>query len=221
MNGALRIVLMRRRSAEDRHHRVTDELLHRAAISLDLLPQPSVIGPDPRPDVLGVSRFRRRREADEVAEQHRHDLALLLHPRRGLRGQRRRTERTERKLTRKLPTAGRACRHARSLWSQPAGTGHASPDKADARSSETRIRTSTTRETQASAPAPSVGRGSGRKLLFATEPGSGPSRRFSERDSVASVRPGRRRRRRGAPRRTPALRAESRAALIRVLAVVG
>ena len=77
-NGALGVVLVRDRRAEDGHHRVADELLDGAAVALDLLPQASVVGTDPRADVLRVGRIRGRREADEVAEQHRDDLALLV-----------------------------------------------------------------------------------------------------------------------------------------------
>ena len=39
-DGALGVVLVRRRSAEDRHHRVADELLDRPAAALELLPEP-------------------------------------------------------------------------------------------------------------------------------------------------------------------------------------
>ena len=73
----LRVVLVRHRRTEDRHHRIADELLHRPAEPLDLLPEPSVIGAQPRPHVLRVDRFRGGRKPDEVAEQHRDNLALL------------------------------------------------------------------------------------------------------------------------------------------------
>ena len=114
-DGALRIVLVCRRGAEDGHDRVPDELLDRAAVALDVLPQAGVVGADAGADVLGVSRFRGGGEADEVAEEDGHDLALLLHGCRRLRGQRRRTERAEGELARQLLAARRACRHARSL----------------------------------------------------------------------------------------------------------
>ena len=73
----LRVVLVRHRRTEDRHHRIADELLHRPAEPLDLLPEPSVIRPQPRPHVLRVDRFRCGREPDKITEQHRDNLALL------------------------------------------------------------------------------------------------------------------------------------------------
>ena len=75
---ALSVVLVRHRRAEHRHHRIADELLHRPAVPLDLLPQPGVVRTEPRPHVLGIRAIRRGGEADQVAEQHGHDLALLL-----------------------------------------------------------------------------------------------------------------------------------------------
>ena len=80
-NRALGIVLVRDRRAEHRHHRVADELLHRAAALLELGAQPLVVRPQDRLDVLRVERLGARGEADEVGEQHRHDLALAPHQR--------------------------------------------------------------------------------------------------------------------------------------------
>ena len=77
-HGPLGVVLVRDRRAEHRHHRVADELLHRPSVALDLLPQARVVGPDPRPHVLRVGALRGGREPDQVAEQHRDDLALLV-----------------------------------------------------------------------------------------------------------------------------------------------
>ena len=77
-DGALRVVLVRDRGAEDGHDRVADELLDRASVALDLLPQPGVVGADAGADVLGVGRFGGGGEADEVAEEDGDDLALLL-----------------------------------------------------------------------------------------------------------------------------------------------
>ena len=73
---ALGIVLVRRRRAEERHHRVADELLDRAAVPLELGADALVVGAEDRLDVLRVERLRARREADEVAEDDRDDLAL-------------------------------------------------------------------------------------------------------------------------------------------------
>ena len=76
-DGALGVVLVRDRRAEDGHHRVADELLDRAAEALELGAQARVVGPQERPDVLWVELLGARREADEVGEEHRDDLALL------------------------------------------------------------------------------------------------------------------------------------------------
>ena len=113
---ALGVVLVCRRCAEDRHDRVPDELLDRAAVALDLLPQARVVGADASADVLGVSRFGCGGEADEVAEEDGDHLALLLHRGCRLCGQRGRTERAEREVSRELLAARRAGRHARSVW---------------------------------------------------------------------------------------------------------
>ena len=68
---------MRRRSTEHGHHGVPDELLHRPPVALDLGPKPRVIRPDPSPHVLRILPLRGGGEADQIAEQHRHDLPLL------------------------------------------------------------------------------------------------------------------------------------------------
>jgi hypothetical protein len=73
---ALGVVLVRERRAEDSHHRVADELLHRASALLELFAQALVIRAEDRLDVLRVERLSARGEADEVREQHRHDLPL-------------------------------------------------------------------------------------------------------------------------------------------------
>ncbi len=103
-HGPLGVVLVRDWRAEHRHHGIADELLDRAAEPLDLLAQPPVIRPDPRPHILRISSFRRGGEAHQVAEQDRDDLPLLCRRRLCLT-QRRGTERTERKLARQLPAA--------------------------------------------------------------------------------------------------------------------
>ncbi len=73
---ALGVVLVRRRRAEERHDRVADELLDGAAVALELRADALVVGAQDRLDVLRIHRLRPRREADEVAEDDRHDLAL-------------------------------------------------------------------------------------------------------------------------------------------------
>ena len=67
---------MRDRGAEERHHRVADELLHRAAVALELAANARVVGAEERLDVLGVELLGARGEADEVAEDDGNDLAL-------------------------------------------------------------------------------------------------------------------------------------------------
>ena len=49
-----RVILVRDRRAEERHHRVTDELLDRAAAALKLAAETSVVRGEDRLDILGV-----------------------------------------------------------------------------------------------------------------------------------------------------------------------
>ena len=114
-HGALGVVLVRDGRPEDGHDRVSDELLDRAPVALDLLPQAGMVGPDARADVFRVSRFRCSGEADEIAEEHRHDLALLSERRRRLLAQRCSAERAEGELARKFLAAGGTGRHQPSL----------------------------------------------------------------------------------------------------------
>ena len=67
---------MRDRRAEDRDHRVADELLDGAAPALELGAQPLVVRAQERVDVLGVELLGARREADQVGEEDGDDLAL-------------------------------------------------------------------------------------------------------------------------------------------------
>ncbi len=53
-DGALGVVLVRGRRAEEGHHRVADELLDRAAVALELGTDALVVGPQERLDVLGI-----------------------------------------------------------------------------------------------------------------------------------------------------------------------
>ena len=59
---------MRDRRAEQGHHGVPDELLHRAAESLELRPQPLVVRPQNRCDILRIELFGTVRKTDEVGE---------------------------------------------------------------------------------------------------------------------------------------------------------
>ena len=63
---------------EERHHCIADELLHRAAVSLELRSHPPVVGAEHSLDVLGIQRLGLRGEADEVAEEDGDDLALTM-----------------------------------------------------------------------------------------------------------------------------------------------
>ena len=117
----LGVVLVRKRSSEHGHDRVADELLHRAAVALDLLSQALVVRTDAGAHVLGVGGLGGGGEADQVAEEDGDDLALLGRQGGFLR-QRSGAERTERKLARELLAAGRAGRHRPSLG-QPLRTG--------------------------------------------------------------------------------------------------
>ena len=73
----LRVVLVHRRDAEHRHHRVPDELVEGAADVLDLGSQPGVVRPQQGPDILRVGPVGARREPDQVTEQDGDDLAFL------------------------------------------------------------------------------------------------------------------------------------------------
>ena len=74
---ALRVVLVRGRGAEERHHRVADELLDGAAEALELPAQVRVVRGEQPANVLGIELLGAGGEADEIGEEHRHDLALL------------------------------------------------------------------------------------------------------------------------------------------------
>ena len=68
---------MRGRRAEERDHRVADELLDGAAEALELGAKVRVVGGEQRADVLGVELLRARGEPDEIGEEHGDDLPLL------------------------------------------------------------------------------------------------------------------------------------------------
>ncbi len=74
----LGIVLVRDRRAEDRHHRVADELLDGSTVSLELVPQSRVVRTDPGAYVFRVGPVGGGREADEIAEERRDDLRSSL-----------------------------------------------------------------------------------------------------------------------------------------------
>ena len=111
-DGALGVVLVRDRGAEDRHHGVADELLDRAAEALELVAEPSVVRAEQRAHLLGIHLLGARGEADEVGEEHRHDLALL-EPRLLGRLERRAARVAEAGSLRVLLAAARARDHGR------------------------------------------------------------------------------------------------------------
>jgi hypothetical protein len=76
-DGPLGVVLVRDGRAEERHHGVADELLDRAVVPLELAAQPGVARGERGAHVLVVELFRLRGEADEVGEEHSHDLPLF------------------------------------------------------------------------------------------------------------------------------------------------
>ena len=76
-DGTFRIVLVRGRHAEHPHDRVSDELLHHAAVALDLGPRHPGVGREHLVHVFGIRRLRGGREPDQVAEERGDDLSLL------------------------------------------------------------------------------------------------------------------------------------------------
>ena len=76
-HGPQRIVLVRERDAEDRHHRVPDELLHRSAVALDRASHLVEVGEHHLAHALGVDALAQRRRTGHVAEEHGRELAAL------------------------------------------------------------------------------------------------------------------------------------------------
>ena len=114
-HGAQRVVLVRDGDPEDRHHRVADELLHRAAVTLEDDAQILEVAAHACAQRLGVRRLAERGRADEVAEEHGDDLALLA---RGLSrsGQLGSARAAEARVAPVLAPAVRASRHGRGVY---------------------------------------------------------------------------------------------------------
>jgi hypothetical protein len=74
--GAEGVVLVRRRNPEDGHHGVADELLDAAPVTLDDLLHSIEVASQQCAEGLRIGRLTHRGRADDVAEEHRHDLAL-------------------------------------------------------------------------------------------------------------------------------------------------
>ena len=70
VQGALRVVLVRHRRAEDRHHRITDEFLDECVEPLDHPAQGAEQVGLQRPHVLGIQPLGDRCESGQVCEQH-------------------------------------------------------------------------------------------------------------------------------------------------------
>jgi len=76
-HGPERVVLVRLRDAEDRHHGVANELLHRAAVPLEDSPRILEIAAHRGPHGLGVESLPERGRARQVAEDDRDGLPDL------------------------------------------------------------------------------------------------------------------------------------------------
>ena len=77
VDRALRIVLVRDRRAEYGHDRVTDVLVDRPLVPLDLAREGPEVAAEDRPQLLRVELLRERRRAGEIREEDGHDLPLL------------------------------------------------------------------------------------------------------------------------------------------------
>src|SRR5512133_458926 len=104
-HGAKRVVLVHGRDAEDSHHRVPDELLDRAAVSLDDRLRRLKVACHHPPQALRVDPLAERCRARDVAEEDRDCLARLANGRR--LGNRRATGVAESRLLPVLRTAAR------------------------------------------------------------------------------------------------------------------
>ena len=76
-NRAQRVVLVQDRDAEDRHHRVADELLDDAAVSRDDRLHRAEVLRHEQAQHLEVELLSEPRRVDEVGEEHRHRLPHL------------------------------------------------------------------------------------------------------------------------------------------------
>jgi hypothetical protein len=76
-HGPQCVVLVHRRHAEDGHHRVADELLDRAAVTVDYRLRRLEVARHHPPQALGVDPLAERGRAGDVAEEHGHDLPHL------------------------------------------------------------------------------------------------------------------------------------------------
>ena len=110
-----RVVLMHLRDPEDRHHRVPDELLHRAAVAFDRDLHRVEVARHHATERLRVEQLAERRRAGDVAEHDGDGLADLVAPR--LLGKRRRARHAEARLVGVLDAAAGTDAHRPSLVS--------------------------------------------------------------------------------------------------------
>src|SRR5581483_6550529 len=90
------------------------KLLHQPTVSLEDATDMLVVGPKPRPHILGISRLGGSRKPHQVGEEHTDDLPLLGRQVEGsVEGRRARA--AEAKPSRVLVPAARAGWHASSL----------------------------------------------------------------------------------------------------------
>ncbi len=115
--GADGVVFVRGRNTEDRHHRVADELLDRAAFGLDLLTHRREVARHHLAEVFGVEPFAELRRTGDVGEQDRDDPALFG---RVVGVERQPARRTEPSVWWKIgAAAGTGARRHRRLVSRP------------------------------------------------------------------------------------------------------
>ncbi len=105
---SLRVVLVCDRRAEDRHHGITDELLHRPAVPRELVAQVGVVRRQQRAHVLRVELLGAGGETHQVGEEHGDDLPLLARGAGRVRRGRGAAEGAERELSRQLLAAAGA-----------------------------------------------------------------------------------------------------------------
>ena len=112
---------MQHRDAEDGHHRVPDELFHRAAMKLDHPPGSIEVPSHHLPEALRIQPLPQSRRPSHIAKQHRHRLALLARPVRGR--QRRAALAAEPRILLVRPTAGGTDLHTSKAKPSPAKGG--------------------------------------------------------------------------------------------------
>ena len=116
-HGSQRVVLVHQGNAEDGHHRVADELLHRSPVRLHDRFHTLEVARQLGAQRLRISRLAERSRTCDIAEDDCHGLPLL--PRHATRIQRRRAGITKARARRVLLPATRADQHKPRLEHQP------------------------------------------------------------------------------------------------------